>query len=95
MNTRGMIAGIAVAVVAIGATGVWYVAPVGASEHRAAITLSQTGPIGKAAYCTALADGKITRPEMQELRDASGRDIEKPGFFTSKPLTTPCPEQTR
>ncbi|WP_242120238.1 hypothetical protein [Sphingomonas lacusdianchii] len=53
-----------------------YYIPVGSSEERAATVLSKTGPQGQAAYRDAWSDGRLTRADMYEIRDASGHDID-------------------
>ena len=53
-----------------------YFIPVGPKEARAATVLSKTGPQGQAAYRAAWSDGRLTRADMYEIRDASGHDID-------------------
>lgn len=53
-----------------------YHTPVGPKEERAATVLSKTGPQGQAAYRDAWSDGRLTRADMYQIRDASGHDID-------------------
>ena len=46
------------------------------AEQRNAVTLSKTGPRGKAAFDAAWSDGRLTRIDMYRLREEAGRDID-------------------
>ncbi|WP_139330296.1 MULTISPECIES: hypothetical protein [Sphingomonas] len=50
--------------------------PVDLTEQRHAVTLSKTGPRGKAAFDAAWSDGRLTRMDMYRLREEAGRDID-------------------
>ena len=50
--------------------------PVDQTEQRNAVTLSKTGPRGKAAFDAAWSDGRLTRIDMYRLREEAGRDID-------------------
>lgn len=50
--------------------------PVDLTEQRNAVTLSKTGPRGKAAFDAAWSDGRLTRIDMYRLREEAGRDID-------------------
>ena len=50
--------------------------PVDQIEQRNAVTLSKTGPRGKAAFEAAWSDGRLTRIDMYRLRDEAGHDID-------------------
>lgn len=62
----------------------WPLRSVDAKGAHDAVVLSRAGPLGAAAYRTAIADGRITRQELFEIREASGRDLDKE-FGLSKP----------
>ncbi|MDR6789144.1 hypothetical protein J2Y58_002515 [Sphingomonas sp. BE138] len=68
----------AIALTSAALTGVFavYFIPVGPKEERAATVLSKTGPQGQAAYRAAWSDGRLTRADMYEIRDASGHEID-------------------
>lgn len=50
--------------------------PVDQTDQRNAIALSKTGPRGQAAFRAAWSDGRLTRMDMYELREAAGHDVD-------------------
>lgn len=51
-------------------------APIDPVSERDAVVLGRAGPRGARSYQDALRDGKITRPELYQLREAAGEDID-------------------
>lgn len=68
--------GLATGMATVFAASAWIYLPVGLEEQRAAKVLSGTGSRGAAAYREAIDDGRITRSEMQDLRNAAGSDVD-------------------
>ena len=50
--------------------------PVSQTEQRNAMRLSRTGPRGQAAYRAVWSDDRLTRADMNKIREEAGHDID-------------------